>query len=82
MNMQFTKTSPVLTDLPKMVWARDYHDFTFMEDAYRQLGLAVVVEEVAFYDMSYHAVVHLNTPEHRLAVDEARKYFEAMDEEE
>jgi hypothetical protein len=37
--------------LPTLVFARDYHEFSFMEDAYKQIGLKVKVEELGLdYD--------------------------------
>ncbi len=32
--------------LPKLLFARDYHDFDFMDNAYGQLGLRLKIEEL------------------------------------
>jgi hypothetical protein len=45
-----------MVKLPTLVYARDYHDFDFMKDAYDQLKMNVKVEELGFDDHSYEYV--------------------------
>ena len=46
--------------LPTLVYARDYHDFSFMKSAYDQLKLGVRVEEIGLDEntLDYVAVVY------------------------
>lgn len=68
----------VCIDLPKVIEVRDYHDFRFIQDTLRSLGLTdIQVEEVGFDPPLYIGVVHAATEEHcRFVKDMAEKYVD------
>lgn len=58
--------------LPKLVFARDYHDFDFFDHAYGQLGLKLKIEELGLDDSRgvYVALVYSGRKPAKKVVDE------------
>lgn len=45
-------------DLPTTILVHDYHDFDYIEDSFRQMGLKLKIVEAGFYDCLYVGIVY------------------------
>lgn len=63
-------------NLPQEVVANDYHEFAWMQNFLRGLGLDVYVTEVGFNDGQYHGVVHDDSQTQTQFVDARRQELE------
>ena len=72
-----------MVTLPTLVFARDYHEFSFMQDAYRQIGLKVKVEELGLNDNTrdYVALVFKGRAPAPAKIDALLKKFDVVFED-
>jgi hypothetical protein len=67
--------------LPRVIIARDYHEFNDIQTTLRhQLGLDVYVTEVGFLAPEYIGLIHINTESHNQLVMELTAYYNELDE--
>ena len=47
-------------ELPQVITVRDYHDFAYLQTAYREIGLKnIKIDEIAMFNAQYHGILHL-----------------------
>jgi hypothetical protein len=71
----------VKINLPRLIRARDYHDFEVIESMIKRLGIKVVITEVGF-DGEYLGLAHTGSENHLTLVSELQTHYKNLTEEE